>query len=125
MVQLPPFGAFKEASDYYATALHELGHWTCANARLDRDLSGRFGDQSYATEELIAELTSAFLCVKLGIKGELRHAGYIGKWLTLLRSDRKAVFTAASQAQRAAECLRSFSPKSRPGSTLCGGRRRA
>jgi antirestriction protein ArdC len=57
----------------YATALHELGHRTGAKARLDRDLFGRFGDQSYAAEELIAELTSAFLCAELGIKGELRH----------------------------------------------------
>jgi antirestriction protein ArdC len=107
--QLPPFGAFCEPSSYYAAALHELGHWTSAQGRLDRDLSGRFGTQSYAAEELVAELTSAFLCAELGIKGELRHAGYIESWLTLLRSDRKAVFTAASQAQRAADHLRSLS----------------
>jgi antirestriction protein ArdC len=80
-VQLPPFRAFKEASNSYPTALHDLGHWTGAKALLDHDLSSRFGDQSYAAEKLVAELTSAVLCAELGIKGELPHPGYIDNWL--------------------------------------------
>jgi antirestriction protein ArdC len=89
--------------------LHELAHWTGAKHRLDRDLDTRFGTQKYAAEELVAELTAAFLCAHLGIKGELRHAGYIGNWLELLKSDSRAVFTAASKASQAAEYLRAFS----------------
>jgi antirestriction protein ArdC len=61
MVQLPHFGASKEAPSYYATALHELGLLDGRKIRLDRDLSSPFGDHTYAAEELVAELTSAFL----------------------------------------------------------------
>ena len=61
MVQLPPFGASKEAPSYYATALHELGLLDGRKIRLDRDLSSPFGDHTYAAEELVAELKSAFL----------------------------------------------------------------
>ena len=70
---------------------------------------GRFGDAAYGVEELIAELTAAFLCAELGIEGRLRHAEYIGGWLGLLKADNRAVFAAASQASRSADYLRSFS----------------
>jgi antirestriction protein ArdC len=85
------------------------GHWSGAEKRLDRKLTTRFGTEAYAAEELVAELTSAFLCAELGVQGELRHAGYIDHWLTLLKSDAKAIFTAASKASQAASYLRSFS----------------
>ncbi len=78
-------------------------------SRLDRDFSGSFGDQAYAAEELVAELTCAFVCAALGIQGELRHAGYIQSWLKLLKSDKRAIFTAASKATAAADFLLSFS----------------
>ena len=63
----------------------------------------RFGDSSYAVEELIAELGAAYLCAHCRIDGELRHAGYIASWLKVLRGDKRAIFTAAAQAQRAAD----------------------
>ena len=110
MIFLPPSQAFKDQGSFYATSLHELGHWTGSKPRLDRDLTGRFGDQSYCAEELIAELTAAFLCAKLDITGELRHAEYIDHWLNLLRGDNRAIFTAAAKAQQAADYLSSFSP---------------
>src|SRR4051812_14335681 len=68
-IMLPPFGAFEGPEHYYATRLHETGHWTGHPSRLNRDLSGRFGSRSYAGEELVAELTAAFLCAELGIEG--------------------------------------------------------
>jgi antirestriction protein ArdC len=114
VVMLPPFAAFEGPGHYYATSLHEHAHWSGHPSRLDRDLSGRFGSRAYAAEELIAELTAAFLCAELGIEGRLRHAEYIGSWLELLRTDAKAVFTAASQASRAADWLRSFSEAPAP-----------
>jgi len=92
-----------------ATELHELIHWSGSKKRLDRDLSGRFGTQSYAAEELVAELGAAFLCAHLGIEGKLRHAEYIANWLELLKKDSRAIFTAASRASAAADYLRSFS----------------
>jgi antirestriction protein ArdC len=108
-VNLPPISSFKSIEPYYAVTLHELGHWSGHKPRLDRDLSGRFGTRAYAAEELVAELTAAFLCAHLGITGELRHAGYIDNWLDLLRNDNRAIFTAASKASQAADYLRSFS----------------
>ena len=74
---LPPESAFKSREHFLATSLHECGHWTGAKSRLDRDLKSRFNEKAYAAEELIAELTAAFLCAHLGITGELRHADYI------------------------------------------------
>lgn len=84
-------------------------HWTGDKTRLDRDLSGRFGTRKYAAEELVAELTSAFLCAQLRVEGELRHAGYVENWIELLKHDDRAIFTAASKASQAADYLGSFS----------------
>ena len=108
-IKMPLLMAFQNASSFFATLLHECGHWAGHEKRLNRDLSHRFGTRAYAAEELIAELTSAFLCAHLGIEGELRHAGYIADWIALLSDDPRAIFTAASQASRAADYLRRFS----------------
>lgn len=106
MVQLPPLAAFTDADAYAATAFHELGHWTGNKARLDRDLSGRFGTRAYAAEELVAELTAAYMCAEYGINSALEHhASYIANWRALLADDPRAVVTAASKAQAAADYL--------------------
>lgn len=105
-IGMPSFASFKDADHYYATNFHELGHWTGHKARLDRDMRGRFGDKHYAAEELVAELTSAFLCAEFSIDGDLRHAGYIASWIDLLKKDPRAFMTAASKAQAAADYLR-------------------
>lgn len=104
-IQLPEFGQFRDASNYYATLLHELTHWTGNKSRLARDLANRFGDQAYAAEELIAELGAAFLCGEHGVTGQLQHAAYLGNWLSVLRQDKRAIFTAASKAQQAADYI--------------------
>ena len=105
-IQLPNKSAFDSEANYYATAFHELAHWTGSKTRLDRDLDkGRFGNPAYAFEELVAEMSAAFLCSDYGIQGELRHAGYIGHWLKALREDSKAVFKAAALAQKAADYI--------------------
>lgn len=104
-IRLPPRGSFLTPADYYCTALHELGHATAHPSRLARDLTGRFGSTAYAREELIAELTSAFLCAHLGIIPQVRHADYLGNWLVVLKSDNRAIFHAASQASKASDFL--------------------
>ncbi len=113
-IMLPPFAAFSGPEHYYASSLHEHAHWSAAPGRLDRDLSGRFGSEAYMAEELVAELTAAFLCAELGIEGKLRHAEYINDWLRLLKADARAVVTAASKASLAADYLRSFSKPVEP-----------
>jgi antirestriction protein ArdC len=109
-VQVPPPRAFFEPINWHRTALHELGHASGAEHRLNRDLSGSFGSKKYAFEELIAELSAAFCCASLGIEPTLRHADYIGAWLEVLREDNRAIVRAASQASKAADFLLGFLP---------------
>lgn len=104
MIQLPNKSAFDVPASYYATALHELTHWTGAKHRLDRNLDlGKFGNPAYAFEELVAEMGAAFLCADHGIQGELRHSGYIGHWLKACRDNDRAIFKAAALAQQASD----------------------
>lgn len=93
---------------YYSTVLHELTHWTAPKHRCNRDLSGRFGSDAYAMEELVAELGAAFLCAELGITVEPRpdHAQYLAHWLNVLKADKRAIFTAVSKAGEAAAFVR-------------------
>jgi antirestriction protein ArdC len=73
VITMPKAEAFSSSDAYSATALHEIGHWTGHTSRLARDLTGRFGTQAYAAEELVAELTSAYLCASLGVDSALEH----------------------------------------------------
>ena len=106
-IHLPPEGAFLDANGYYGVALHELVHWTGHPSRCARDLRNRFGSEAYAAEELIAELGSAFLCAEIGIspKPRIDHARYIESWLKVLKSDKRAIFTAAAKANQAVTYL--------------------
>jgi antirestriction protein ArdC len=113
-VQMPPFESFRDAESYYATLAHECTHWTRHEKRLAREFGRkRWGDEGYAAEELVAELGSAFLCADLGLTPEPRadHAAYIASWLKVLKDDKRAIFTAASHAQRAADYLNGLQPK--------------
>jgi antirestriction protein ArdC len=110
-IVLPDPETFESVEHYHATKLHELVHWSGHKTWLDRDLNNRFGTSAYAAEELVAEMGAAFLCAHLGVQGQLRHAGYIDSWLSLLKEDDRAIFTAASKASAAADYLRSFSEK--------------
>jgi predicted DNA-binding WGR domain protein len=115
-IQLPPREAFigsptsSPAEAYYSTIFHELTHWTSEPTRCNRELGKRFGDNAYAIEELVAELGAAFLCAELGITDEPRadHAQYLATWLSVLKADKKAIFTAASKASEAAAFLAAF-----------------
>jgi antirestriction protein ArdC len=107
-IRLPYRETFLSPADYYCTALHELGHWTAHPSRLNRDLQHRFGSSAYAREELIAELTSAFLCAPLNIVPQIRHADYLGHWLQILKEDSRAIFHATSQASKATDFILAF-----------------
>ena len=98
---------------YYATLLHELTHWSGHETRCARQFGERFGDDAYAMEELVAELGAAFLCTDIGITPELRpdHAQYIDHWLSVMKADKKAIFTAASQAAKAADFMTALQPR--------------
>ena len=105
-ISIPAFGAFTSKPAFYATAFHELTHWTGAKSRLDRDLSTRFGTHAYALEELVAELGAAFLCAEFGFDVVSRSAAYLDSWIKACKENPRAIFTAASKASKAAEYLR-------------------
>ncbi|HFP9376523.1 TPA: ArdC family protein [Raoultella ornithinolytica] len=100
-IHLPERRLFSDAANFYATGLHELIHWCGAKSRLNREMKGKFGSESYAFEELIAELGSAFLMADLGIVGEVQHESYIASWLKALKNDKRYIFKAASAASKA------------------------
>jgi len=106
-VVMPEFRRFKRAAYYYSVLAHETIHWTGAPKRLARKLGERFGSHSYAAEELIAELGAAFLAARFGTFGESKqqNAAYLSSWLRLFKSDKRAMFTAASKAQQAVDWL--------------------
>ena len=112
-VQMPAFESFRDAAAYYATLGHETVHWTRHPKRLDRDFAQKkWGDEGYAMEELVAELGAAFLCADLELTPQIRddHAPYIAGWLKALKNDKRAIFSAASHAQRAVDFLQRLQP---------------
>lgn len=105
---MPDFNQFNSANDYYFTLLHECGHATGHKDRLNREgvsKANKFGTEKYAFEELIAELTSAFTCAHVGISNISQNAAYINAWIQTLKSDKKAIFRASTQAREATQYL--------------------
>ena len=82
-------------------------HWSGAEHRLKRFAKGHANKETYAFEELVAELGAAFLCASTGVESAARedHSQYIKNWLGALKNDKKFIFTAASQAQKAVDYL--------------------
>jgi antirestriction protein ArdC len=111
-VHLPPFVRFKDAVSHIAVSTHEHAHASGAPHRLARDLTGRFGSFAYAMDEAVAELTASFVLADLGLACEPRpdHAAYLASWMEVLKSDPRAIFTAASKAQQAADWMHSMQP---------------
>lgn len=106
-IQMPPFETFTSVEGYYATLAHEVIHWTGAVKRLGREFDQRYGSSAYVMEELVAEIGAAFICASIGLLTEPRwdNAPYIATWLSFLKNDKRAIFTAASKAQAAADWL--------------------
>ena len=111
-IVLPHKDQFIGQGEYYATALHELGHWTGHESRLNRDLSGMFGSQAYAREELRAEIASMMTCRELGLPhNPERHADYVGSWIKVLQEDPNEIFKASSDANKIKAFVLSFEQK--------------
>jgi antirestriction protein ArdC len=109
-VGMPDKTAFPVESDYYATLLHELVHWTGHTQRLDRKkaIGEKYGRHSYAFEELVAELGASMLCGELGVHQGYRddHAHYIAHWLDVMKGDKQAIMQAATLAGKAVDVIR-------------------
>jgi antirestriction protein ArdC len=108
-VQMPTPETFDTAGNYYSTLFHELAHATGHESRLNRKGVAEvaaFGGETYAKEELVAEMGAAFLCAVSGIDNTLpASASYIQGWLKQLKEDAKLVIHAAAQGQRAADYI--------------------
>ena len=106
-IHLPNMEQFNSQADYYATALHELTHWTGSPSRLNREMSGDRTSEVYAREELVAEISSMFVSAETGIQQTkehfANHASYVDFWIKAVEKDPNALFKAVSQAQKASE----------------------
>lgn len=112
---MPEFSAFEDAHGFYATWLHEAAHGSGAAHRLDREFTGKWTRDATAMEEMVAELTASFLLADLGIAHHPRadHAAYVASWLKILKDEPRAIFTAASKAQQAADWMHAQQPDRR------------
>ena len=105
-IRMPDFKQFRDAVSYYATLAHECTHWTGHLTRCNRDLTGRFGDDAYAAEELVAELGAAFLCGDLQLVVTPRRPRHLYSVMAEGAARRpRAIFTAASKAQQAVDWM--------------------
>ena len=112
-VNMPGIEQFDNSEEYYSTLFHELGHWTGHQSRLNRFEKGAkcaaFGSPEYSREELIAEMTSAFLCFDCQVnvpKLVQNQAAYLQGWINVLKGDSKLIATAAASAEKAARFIK-------------------
>lgn len=106
VVTVPPKKSFDDLDEYYSTLFHELGHSTAHETRLNRETGDVFGSHAYGREELIAEMTSAFLAAESGIvTTQNNSAAYLDNWMRTIREDVRAVVVAAGKAQKAANYI--------------------
>jgi antirestriction protein ArdC len=111
-IEMPFRHQFTTMADYYQTLAHELLHWSGHESRLNRTQHSRFGDRTYAFEELIAEIGGCFLCEELGLStGDNldNHNAYLQSWLQAMQNDPRFIFQASAQASKAVDYLLSFS----------------
>ena len=109
LVNLTPIETFKSTEGYLTTKFHEYAHSTGHESRLKRPgivAVAAFGGEDYSFEELVAELTSAYLCAKNGINNTLENStGYIQNWLKVLRDDKTMLMKASGKAMAAVEYI--------------------
>ena len=104
-ILMPKKEQFKTGERFYSTMFHELSHWTAHKSRLNRPIRNKQGSKTYAFEELIAEISASFICCLLGFKYSTQHSAYVKTWMEVLKQDKKAIFKASSQAQKATEFI--------------------
>lgn len=108
-IHMPPKQLFPDARSFYATALHELGHWSGHPSRLNRDLAHKFGSPEYAREELRAELASFFISSRLGLPHDPgQHAAYVGSWIEALSKDHNEIHRASRDAEQICQYVLQF-----------------
>ncbi|WP_432787012.1 DNA primase TraC [Oligella sp. MSHR50489EDL] len=108
-IVLPLEGQFKTPEHFYSTALHELGHWTGHESRLNRDINNAYGTKEYAKEELRAEISSMMISQEIGIRHDpSNHVAYVKGWIQLLKDDPKEILNASRDAQKIFDYVMQF-----------------
>ena len=104
-IVLPMLAQFTETAEYYGTAFHEMVHSTGHAKRLARlDTTANFGGEEYSKEELVAEIGSAALVHHAGLETPqsfTNSTAYVQNWLTVLKSDKRFIVSAAGKADKA------------------------
>jgi antirestriction protein ArdC len=109
---MPKRNQFDSADKYYATLLHELGHWTSHKDRLNRDIFNRMGTQEYAREELRAEIASMLIGHELSIGHDPgQHIAYVESWIQLLKDKPYEIHAAAADAEKILNYIMAFDIK--------------
>ncbi len=109
-INMPLAKIFESPQSYYSVLFHEVGHSTGHDRRVSRPEGMKnicFGSDTYSKEELIAEMTAAFLCGEVGIlqKTIEMSASYIESWSSKFKDDAKMVVYAAAAAQKATDYI--------------------
>lgn len=108
-VVIPPSNTFKNTYAYYSTQLHEIAHATGHNTRLNRDMSGEYKTESYAKEELRAEISSSFLMQKLNVDAKAEHFDnhktYIKSWIEILEDKPNELFKAINESNKVVDYI--------------------
>ena len=106
-IHLPNREKFFSMQEFYSTALHELGHSTGHESRLNRNIENLFGTPDYALEELRAEIASMFIEQDLEIQVDAEHkrnnSAYIAAWKQEIKDNPNALFTAITDADKIAK----------------------
>ena len=108
-INLPQRKQFVSKEAFYSVAYHEISHWTGAKHRLNREIANKFGTKEYAFEELIAELSTAYINAYLGFESRITdNVDYINSWLSVMKNDKKFIASASAQAQKASNFILEF-----------------
>jgi len=106
IIYLPERRQFKSKEDFYNTIWHETAHWSGHESRLNRQKANKFGDKFYAMEEIISEISAAFIMAYLGYENKITdNVDYIDSWLSVMKNDKQFVVQASSQAQKACDYI--------------------
>jgi len=113
-IEMPDKQDFKGEPEYYSTLFHELAHATGHENRLNRKgaFGAGFGRERYSKEELVAEISTCFICHTAGIENTTidNSAAYLGSWLKQLKNDPQMLIFAASQAQKVSDYILNMKP---------------
>lgn len=112
-IVMPLREQFPNVETFTAVQLHELGHWTGHASRLNRDLTGTWMSESYAREELVAEISAYLNASALGLSSpgvDANHTAYIASWIKALKEDPREIFRAASAAEKVHSFVMAFDP---------------